>query len=100
MGILYYFIEALSESFGILREVWFKKINIQDDPILKYHPIFRQAADTLSVLDAFDIASDVSTPYGQRLSTFIQVRYAGMYCQRKRRTVHAATIPTGIVAGF
>lgn len=65
----------MSESHGILREVWFKEISIQDDPILKYHPVFREAADTLSILDAFDIAPDFSTTYGQRLSTFIQVVY-------------------------
>ena len=63
----------MSESYGVLKEVWFKEINTQDDPILKYHPVFQQAANTLSVLHAFDIASDVSTTYGQRLSTFIQV---------------------------
>lgn len=66
-------LENLSESLGVLREVWFKGISTQDDPILKYHPIFREAANTLSILDAFDVAPDYSTPYVQRLSTFIQV---------------------------
>ena len=65
----------MGESSGILKEVWFQEISTQDDPILKYHPVFSQAAETLSVLDVFDIAPDVSTSYGQRLSTYIQVRY-------------------------
>ena len=65
----------MSESLGVLREVWFEEISIQDNPILKYHPIFREAANTLSILDTFYIAPDYSTPYVQRLSTFIQVWY-------------------------
>lgn len=71
-------LETLKESAGILREVWFKDISIQDDPVLKYHPVFHQAADTLSVLQTFHVAPTFSTRYGQRLSTFIQVRHAGM----------------------
>ncbi|XP_078360980.1 uncharacterized protein LOC144645322 [Oculina patagonica] len=74
-----YAFEALSESTGILREVWFKEISSQDEPIMKYHPVFREAADTLSVLEAFDIAPEFSTTYGQRLSTFIQPAVNGLY---------------------
>lgn len=73
LNVLYCLLETLSESFGVLREVWFEGISTQDDPILKYHRIFREAANTLSVLDAFDVVPDYSTPYVQRLSTFIQV---------------------------
>jgi len=74
-----YALENLSESLGVLREVWFKGISTQDDPILKYHPIFREAANTLSILNAFDVAPDYSTPYVQRLSTFIQPAVSGWY---------------------
>lgn len=73
LNVLYCLLETLSESFGVLREVWFEGISTQDDPILKYHRIFREAANTLSVLDAFDVVPDYSTPYVQRLSAFIQV---------------------------
>ena len=69
------FSENYLESTGILREVWFKGINSQDDPILKYHPVFKEAADTLSVLKTFHVVTNFSTTYGQRLSTFIQVQY-------------------------
>ena len=73
LNIFYCLLETLSESLGVLREVWFEEISTQNDPVLKYHPIFREAANTLSILDAFDIAPEYSTPYVQRLSSFIQV---------------------------
>ncbi|CAH3132158.1 unnamed protein product, partial [Porites lobata] len=68
-----------TEPFGVLKEVWFKEIKTQDEPVLKYHPVFQQAANTLFVLGDFYFASNVSTPYGQRLSTFIQPPVTGMY---------------------
>ena len=88
LNFFYRLLETLSESLGVLREVWFTEgTNTQNDPVLKYHPIFREAANTLSILDAFDIAPDYSTPYVQRLSSFIQVwkTYAGPKKENRKR---------------
>lgn len=94
LTLFYCLLETLSGSSGVLREVWFEDLSTQNDPVLKYYPIFREAANTLSILDAFDIAPDYSTPYVQRLSSFIQVceSYVG---PKKKKNIKRFPSPKG-----
>lgn len=73
-------IDSVIETHGARREFWYRYVNTEGFATLRENPIFDQPPDGYTTTFNMSASFEISDNYGERLTSYLQVKYPGLMC--------------------